>query len=157
MFIVPLFPALITNRFLADWTSHSRGSAPLLPLLCHRFSSQLFSVSHATILSALATAVDVSTGASSSAAAAHWRPRWTSPRARPSLPLTTMPLALSSLRPRPMTKKAYAGASVVFEGVCVSAFADGAGESATASALLPPRCCRRAVLRRRASRCRHRR
>jgi hypothetical protein len=28
---------------------------------------------------ALATAVDVSTGVSSSAAAVHWQPRWTSP------------------------------------------------------------------------------
>ena len=43
------------------------------------------------------------------------------------------------------------------EGACVGAFADGAGESAAASVLLPPRCRRRAVLPRRASRCRHRR
>jgi hypothetical protein len=43
----------------------------------------------------------------------------------------------------------YVGASVVFEGVCTGAFVDGAGESATASALLPPRCRRRAVRHRR--------
>ncbi len=54
-------------------------------------------------------------------------------------------------------KDAYVGALVAFEGVCVSAFADGAGESTAASALLPPRCRRRAVLHRRALRCRHRR
>ena len=40
---------------------------------------------------------------------------------------------------------AYVGASVAFKGVCVGAFADGAGESIAASALLPPRCCHRAV------------
>jgi hypothetical protein len=51
MFIVTLFPALFADRFLADWTSHSRGSAPLLPLLCHQFSSQLFSVAHLTVYS----------------------------------------------------------------------------------------------------------
>ncbi len=54
-------------------------------------------------------------------------------------------------------KGAYVGASVAFEGAFVSAFADGAGESAAASVLLPPRCRRRAVRRRRALRCRHRR
>jgi hypothetical protein len=55
MFIVPLFPALFANRFLADWTSHSRGSAPLLPLLCHQFSSHLFSVAHSTVYSRFQT------------------------------------------------------------------------------------------------------
>jgi hypothetical protein len=49
MFIVPLFPALFANRFLADWTSHSRGSACLLPLLCTQFSSELLSVIHSTV------------------------------------------------------------------------------------------------------------
>ena len=44
MFIVPLFPALFANRLLADRTSHSRGSAPLLPILCTQFSSELLSV-----------------------------------------------------------------------------------------------------------------
>ncbi len=33
-------------------------------------------------------------------------------------------------------------ALVALEGVCVSAFANGAGESAATSALLPPRCLR---------------
>ena len=52
---------------------------------------------------------------------------------------------------------AYVGASVAFEGVCVGAFAGGAGESAAASVLLPP-CCRcHAVHRHHTSRCRHRR
>ena len=36
-------------------------------------------------------------------------------------------------------KEAYVGVSVAFEGVCIGAFANGAGESAAASALLPPR------------------
>ncbi len=49
MFIVPLFPALIANRFLADWTSHSRGSKCLLSLLCTQFSSELLSVTHSTV------------------------------------------------------------------------------------------------------------
>ena len=44
-------------------------------------------------------------------------------------------------------KDAYVSALVAFKGMCVGAFADGAGESAAASALLPPRCCRRAVRR----------
>ena len=54
-------------------------------------------------------------------------------------------------------KDAYVGALVAFEGVCVGAFANGAGESAPASALLPSRCHRRAVRRSLALRCRHRR
>ena len=60
-------------------------------------------------------------------------------------------------------KDPYIGASVAFKGVCVGAFADGAGESAAASALLPPRCRRCAVCRRRTANvavspqsCRHR-
>ncbi len=54
-------------------------------------------------------------------------------------------------------KGTYVDVLVAFEGACVSAFADGAGESAAASVLLPPRCRRRAVRHRRASRCRHHR
>ena len=52
-------------------------------------------------------------------------------------------------------KDAYLGASVVFKGVCIGAFADSAGEFAAASALLPPHCRRRAVRLHRALRCRH--
>ncbi len=66
---------------------------------------------------------------------------------------------VSAVVPPSSTKDegAYVGASVAFQGACVSAFADGAGESAAASVLLPPRCHQRAARRRRASRCRHRR
>ncbi len=49
----------------------------------------------------------------------------------PLPPMTTMPLVLSSLRPRPRTKTRTSGALVAFEGACVSAFADGAGPTAT--------------------------
>ena len=42
--------------------------------------------------------------ASASALAAHLRPRWTSPRAKPSVPMTTMLSMLSSHCPRPRTK-----------------------------------------------------
>jgi hypothetical protein len=86
----------------------------------------------------LATAVDVSTGAAVAAADND---------------------AVGAVVPLSSTndEDAYVGASVAFEGVCVSAFAEGAGESAAVSALLPPRCRCCAVLRRRASRCRHRR
>jgi hypothetical protein len=64
----------------------------------------------------------------------------------------------SAVVPPPSTKDkdTYNGASVAFKGACVGAFADGANESAAASALLPPRCRRCAVRRRRALRCRHR-
>jgi hypothetical protein len=67
--------------------------------------------------------------------------------------------AISTVVPPSSTKDegAYVGVSVAFEGACVSAFTDGAGESATASVLLRPCCRRRAVRRRRASRCCHRR
>jgi hypothetical protein len=44
-----LFPALFANRLFADRTSHSRGSAPLLPILCTQFSSELLSVAHSTV------------------------------------------------------------------------------------------------------------
>ena len=49
MFIVPVFPALFANGFLADGTSHSRGSAPLLSLLCTQSSRELLSVAHPTV------------------------------------------------------------------------------------------------------------
>ncbi len=54
-------------------------------------------------------------------------------------------------------KDAYNSALAALEGMCISAFTDGASESTTASALLPPRCRHCAVRRRRASRCRHHR
>ena len=49
MFIVPLFPALFANGFLADGTSQSRSSAPLLSLLCTQSSRELLSVAHPTV------------------------------------------------------------------------------------------------------------
>ena len=87
---------------------------------------------------ALATAVDISRGA---AVAANNND------------------AIGAVAPPSSTndEDAYIGALVAFESVWVSAFADGAGESAAASALLPPRCRRRAVLRCHAFRCRHHR
>jgi hypothetical protein len=51
----------------------------------------------------------------------------------------------------------YIGALVAFKGVCLGAFADSAGESTAASALLPPSCRRPTVHRCHALRCRHRR
>jgi hypothetical protein len=62
--------------------------------------------------------------------------------------------AISAVVPPSSTndKDAYVGTPVAFEGVCVGAFTDGAGESAAASALLPPRCRHRAVRPRRALR-----
>ena len=86
----------------------------------------------------MATAVDVSTGTTLSA---------------------NDDDAVGAVVPPSSTKDedAYIGASVAFEGVCVSAFVDGASESAAASALLPP-CCRCCAVRRRCvSRVRHRR
>ena len=52
--------------------------------------------------------------------------------------------AVGAVVPPSSTKDedAYVGVSVAFEGTCVSIFADGAGESATASAL---RCCHHAA------------
>ncbi len=49
--------------------------------------------------------------------------------------------AVGTVVPPSSTKDedAYVGGSVAFEGACVGAFADGAGESATASVLLPLR------------------
>ena len=65
--------------------------------------------------------------------------------------------AVSAVVPPSSTndKDAYVCALVVFQGVCIGAFADGAVESAAASALLTPHCCHCAVCRRRALRCRH--
>jgi hypothetical protein len=58
--------------------------------------------------------------------------------------------AVGAVVPPSSTKDedAYVGASVAFEGVCVGAFTDGAGESAAASTLLPLRCRFHAVRRR---------
>ena len=72
---------------------------------------------------ALATAVDVSTSAAVAA---------------------DNDDAISAVVPLSLTKDkdAYLGASVAFEGMCIKTFADGAGKSAAASALLPP-CCHR--------------
>ncbi len=85
---------------------------------------------------ALATAVDVSTGAAVAA---------------------NIEDAVGAVVPPSSTKDedAYVGALVAFKGVCVGAFADGASESAAASAQLPPRCCHHAVCHRRAWCCRH--
>ncbi len=49
--------------------------------------------------------------------------------------------AVGTVVPPSSTKDedAYVGALVAFEGTCVGAFADGAGESTAASVLLPPR------------------
>ncbi len=59
--------------------------------------------------------------------------------------------AVGAVVPPSLTKDkdAYVGASVAFKGACVGAFPDGAGESTAASVLLPPRCRRCAVPRRR--------
>ncbi len=67
--------------------------------------------------------------------------------------------AVNAVVPPSSTKDedAYVGALVALEDACIGAFVDGAGESAAASVLLPPRCRCRAVPHRRASRCRHRR
>ncbi len=157
--------------------------------------------------SALALSVSLSV-ASLLAAAAHRPPRWTSPWAPPSLPTMMMPSALSSLRPRPMTKtrtsarqwhlKAClsahsrtvlvnppqplccchcAAAVTMCATAALRTAATAANPAATAPAMpplncrqrpavalppppltlpLPPRCCRHAVHRRRALRCRHR-
>jgi hypothetical protein len=51
--------------------------------------------------------------ASSAAAATHQRPWWTSPRATPLLPMTTMLSTLSSLCPQPRTKMRTWGVSGV--------------------------------------------
>jgi hypothetical protein len=66
--------------------------------------------------------------ASPSALSAPQLPRWTLPRA-PLLPTKT-PLAPLSLRPRPRTKARTSACRwpVAFEGVCVGALADGAGQ-----------------------------
>ena len=101
------------------------------------------------------TSASPSASSLAAAAAAHRRPRWTSPRATPSLPTTTMLSTLSSLHPRPRTKtrtsarqwrsKACVSAQsrtvplppTSVEGVCVSAFADGADAADVALS-----CCR---------------
>ena len=86
----------------------------------------------------MATAVDISTGAAVTA---------------------NNNDGVGAVVPPSMTKDEdpYVSVSVAFEGVCIGAFVDGAGESTAASDLLPPRCCRRAVCHHRALRCRHQR
>ena len=88
--------------------------------------------------SALATTVDVSTGATVAADDDN---------------------AISTVIPPSSTKdkEAYVGASVAFQGACLGAFTDSAGDSAAAFALLPLHCHRCTVRRLCALRCRHRR
>jgi hypothetical protein len=50
MSIIPILPALFTNRFLVDRASQLRCPAPLYFLLSLQFSSHLFSVTHPTYL-----------------------------------------------------------------------------------------------------------
>ncbi len=78
--------------------------------------------------------------ASSSTAAAHWQPRWTSPQAPPLLPTATMPSALSSLRPRPRTKT-RTSARWWRSKACASAHS----QTVPANPPQPPRCCHRAA------------
>ena len=86
-----------------------------------------------------------SPSASSLAAAAHRRPRWTSPRATPSLPTTTMLSTLSSLHPRPRTKT-RTSARRWRSKACVSAH--------SRTVPLPPTSVRRRVCQRIRRRCR---
>jgi hypothetical protein len=76
--------------------------------------------------------------ASSSAVAAHQRPRWTSPRAAPLLPTTTMPSALSSLRPRPRTKTRMSA-----HQWCLKARALAHSRTVPVNLPQPPCCCHR--------------
>ncbi len=89
-------------------------------------------------IGALATAVDVFTGAAVAAD-------------NNNAVGAVVPLSLTN------DKDAYINTSVAFEGMCVGAFTYSAGKSAAASALLPPRCHRCAVRRCHALSCRHRR
>ncbi len=77
----------------------------------------------------------VSPSASSSAAAAHWRPRWTLPQVTPSLPRTTMLSTQSSLRLRPRTKMRTLARQWRSKARASGAFMDGA---AAADVALPP-------------------
>ena len=86
-----------------------------------------------------------SASASSLAAVAHRRPRWTSPRATPSLPTTTMLSTLSSLHPRPRTKT-RTSARRWRSKACVSAH--------SRTVPLPPTSVRRRVCQRIRRRCR---
>ena len=65
--------------------------------------------------------------------------------------------AVGAVVPLSLTKDkdAYVGALVAFEGACVGAFADSAGESVAASTLLSPRCHCCTVRRHRALHCCH--
>ena len=89
------------------------------------------------------------------AAAAHWQPQWTLPRAPPSLPTMTMPSALSSLCPRPKMKT-----HTLARWWCSKARALAHLRTVPANPLQPPRCCHcqcccRAVCCHRALRCCH--
>jgi hypothetical protein len=78
--------------------------------------------------------------ASSLAAAAHRQPRWTSPRAPPLLPPTTMPSALLSLRPRPRTKT-----RTLAHWWCSKAHALTLLQAVPGKPPQPLRCCQRAA------------
>ena len=89
--------------------------------------------------SPLASAVSLLV-ASLSGAAAHWRPWWTSPRAPPSLPTTTMPSMLPSLCPQPIMKMRT---SVRWwrSKACASAHS----RTVPVNPPQPPRCCHHAA------------
>ena len=91
-------------------------------------------------LPSLSASAVLSSVASSAAAAAHWPPRRTSPRAPPSLPTTTMPSALLSLRPRTMTKTSTLARWWRLKE-CVLAHL----RTVPVNLPQPPRCCHRAA------------
>ncbi len=66
MFIIPFFPALFANRFLAYSTPHSWCSAPLYSLTYSltsiQFSSHLLSVTHSTVCPGLHSQTDLHVG-----------------------------------------------------------------------------------------------
>ena len=86
--------------------------------------------------SPLATAL----AASSLAAAEHWQPRWTSPPAPPSLLSMTMPSALSSLHPQPMTMTRTLARQWRLEACKL-----GVSQLVPVKPPQPPRCCHRAA------------
>ncbi len=87
--------------------------------------------------------------ASLAAAAAHQQTRWTSPRVTPLLPMTTMLLTLSSLRPRPRTKTRTLGVGGVRRRVRRRICGQCHCRQRRAIALPPPPqpscCCHRAA------------
>jgi hypothetical protein len=94
-----------------------------------------------TLLASLSALVLLLLAASSLlTAVVHRRPRWTSPRAPPSLPTTTMPLALSSLHPRLRTKTC-----TLARQWRAKAHASAHLRTVPENPLQPPRCCHRAV------------